>query len=113
MGVLGQLAFEFLDVIKTIIFATPYLAAYVLLILLALFIWQLISKGVTPKRDFGFLKNVTFGVSSAVSSTTVVSVVLIVTIAFLSGMFTGSKLMPILIIMPGAIVLEMYFTSLH
>ena len=68
MGVLGQLAFELLDVIKTIIFAIPYLAAYVLLILLALFIWQLISKGVTPKRDFGSLKTVTFGDDTAISS---------------------------------------------
>ena len=39
MGVLGQLALELLDEITTIIFALPYLAAYVLIILLSLFLW--------------------------------------------------------------------------
>ena len=110
MDVFGQLAFELLDVIKTIIFAIPYLAAYVLLILLALFVWQLVSRGITPKRDFGSLKTVTFGDASAVASNSVASVVSIVAIVLLWGAFTGSKLVPSFIHMPGAFEGELTFT---
>jgi len=110
MDVFGQLAFELLDVIKTIIFAIPYLAAYVLLILLALFVWQLVSRGITPKKDFGSLKTVTFGDASSVASNSVASVVSIVAIVLLWGAFTGSKLVPSFIHMPGAFEGELTFT---
>ena len=110
MGVVGQLAFELIDVLKTIIFALPYLAAYVLLILLALLVWQLINKVLTPKKDFGSLKTVTFGDASAVSSNSIASVVSIVAIVLLWGAFTGSKLVPSLIHMPAAFEGELKFT---
>ena len=110
MGVLGQLALELLDVITTIIFALPYLAAYVLIILLSLFLWKLISKGVTPKTDFGSLKTVTFGDASAVSSNSVASVLSIIAIVLLWGVFTGSKLVPSFLHMPGAFEGELTFT---
>ena len=110
MDVFGQLALELLDVIKTIIFAIPYLAAYVLLILLALFVWQLVSKGLTPKRDFGSLKTVTFGDASAVASNSVASIVSIIAIVLLWGAFTGSKLVPSFVHMPGAFEGELTFT---
>ena len=110
MDVFGQLALELLDVIKTIIFAIPYLATYVLLILLALFVWQLVSKGITPKRDFGSLKTVTFGDASAVASNSVASIVSIIAIVLLWGAFTGSKLVPSFVHMPGAFEGELTFT---
>ena len=102
MNIFGELFGELFAVFATLLAAIPYILGYVLLILLCLFTWNLVKRALTPKKDYGSLKTVTFGDESAVSSNTVASVVSILLIFVLWGAFTGSKLLPGFLHMPGA-----------
>ena len=64
-------------------------------------IWSGVKRLLTPKKDYGSLKTVTFGDESAVTSNTAASVVSIVLIFVLWGAFTGSKLLPSFMHAPG------------
>ncbi|MEO1638415.1 MAG: ABC transporter permease subunit [Pseudomonadota bacterium] len=64
-------------------------------------IWRGVARLLTPKRDYGSLKTVTFGDESAVTSNTAASVVSVVLIFVLWGAFTGSKLLPGFMHAPG------------
>ena len=66
MDVLSKLAGELIGVLQTILGALPYILGYIAIILLALFIWNLIKRTLTPKADYSSLKTVTFGAESAV-----------------------------------------------
>ncbi len=109
MSIISQLWGELAAVLAALVGAIPYIIGYVLLILLCAFIWSFIKKSLTPKADYGSLKTVTFGDESAVTSNTVASVVSIVLIFVLWGSFTGSKLMPGFLHMPGAYTGESSF----
>ena len=102
MTLLLELWSELVLVLKTLAYAVPYIAAYVGIVLLTAFIWQAIKRFVTPKHDYGSLKTVTFGDESAVSSNTVASVVSILFIFVMWGSFTGTKLLPGFLHVPGA-----------
>ena len=93
---------ELLNVATTFVMALPYIGGYILLILLSLMVWRLVSKFLQPKNDYTALKTVTFGDESAVRSNFAASVVSIVLVFFLWGTFTGSKLLPSFLHMPGA-----------
>lgn len=110
METLTQLWTELVTVLSTVIRAIPFIAAYIGLILLALAIWQQIKRFLTPKHDFGSLKTVTFGDESAVTSNLVASVVSIVLILLLWASFTGSRLIPSFLHVPGAYVGDARFT---
>ncbi|MEM8537305.1 MAG: ABC transporter permease subunit [Pseudomonadota bacterium] len=64
-------------------------------------IWRGIAQLLTPKRDYGSLKTVTFGDESAVTSNTAASIVSVILIFVLWGSFTGSKLLPGFLHAPG------------
>ncbi|WP_341369093.1 ABC transporter permease subunit [Yoonia sp. BS5-3] len=64
-------------------------------------IWNTIKRFLTPKKDYGSLKTVTFGDESAVTSNTVASIVSVVLIFVFWGAFTGSKLLPGFLHAPG------------
>ena len=102
MRVFADLWAELVAVLAALVGAVPYVLAYVALILACGFIWTFIKKLLTPKKDYGSLKTVTFGDESAVTSNTVASVVSIVLIFLLWGSFTGSKYIPSFLHMPGA-----------
>ncbi len=102
MELVTDLWAEFVDVLFTVLTAIPYLIGYILLILATLLIWRGVRRLMTPKRDFGSLKTVTFGDESAVSSNLAASVVSVVLIFVLWGAFTGSALLPGFLHMPGA-----------
>jgi len=102
MSVLADLWAELVAVLGALVGAVPYVVAYVALILACGFVWSFIKKLVTPKKDYGSLKTVTFGDESAVTSNTVASVASIVLIFLLWGSFTGSKYLPSFLHMPGA-----------
>ena len=110
MNILSQLWEELSTVLGTIVYALPYIAGYIILILLCAFIWSFIKKMLTPKADYGSLKTVTFGDESAVTSNTVASVVSILLIFVLWGSFTGSKYLPSFLHMPGAFAGESSFS---
>ena len=94
----------------TIIWAIPALVVYVGIILLTMFIYGFIKKLLTPKKDYGSLKTVTFGDESAVSSNTVASIVSIVLIYVLWASFTGSAWLPKFLHMSGPYTGESTFT---
>ena len=110
MELLGNLWAELWAVLLTLFKAAPYVIGYVLLILLMMVIWTGIQRLITPKKDYGSLKTVTFGDESAVTSNTVASVVSVVLIFVLWGAFTGSKLLPGFMHAPGPFVGEGEFT---
>lgn len=110
MSLLAELWSELYDVLGTLVGAAPYVAGYIALILLCGFIYSSIRKFLTPKADYGSLKTVTFGDESSVSSNTVASVVSVVLIFVLWAAFTGSKLLPSFMHMPGAFEGESSFT---
>lgn len=107
---IAGLAGELGTVIASLFSALPVIAAYIGLILLAMFVWGLISKAARPKRDFTSLKTVTFGDESAVSSNAAASVISIVLIFLLWGAFTGSKILPSFLHVPGPFLGEATFT---
>lgn len=110
MELLGNLWGELVAVLATLVKAAPYVIGYVLLILLTMVIWSAVRRVLTPKRDYGSLKTVTFGDESAVTSNMAASIVSIVLIFVLWGAFTGSKLLPGFMHAPGPFVGEGTFT---
>jgi len=102
MSIFADLWAELVAVLNALVGAVPYVLAYVALILACGFLWSFIKRMLTPKKDYGSLKTVTFGDESAVTSNTVASVVSIVLIFLLWGSFTGSKYIPSFLHMPGA-----------
>lgn len=101
---------ELLTVLNTIKWAVPALVAYVAIILLMMVLWGFIKKLLTPKKDYGSLKTVTFGDESAVSSNTAASVVSIVLIYVFWASFTGSAWVPKFLHVPGPYIGESSFT---
>ncbi len=110
MELLGDLWGELVNVLTTLLNAAPFIIGYVLLILLMMVIWSTIKRFLTPKKDYGSLKTVTFGDESAVTSNMVASVVSVVLIFVLWGAFTASKLIPGFLHAPGPFVGDASFT---
>lgn len=110
MNLLSQLGAELGGVMVTLLRALPYIAAYIGVILLCALIWRAVKGFLTPKSDYGSLKTVTFGDESAVTSNTVASVVSVVLIFVIWATFTGSKLLPSFLHVPGAFTGEGQFT---
>ena len=110
MELFSELWAELIAVLSTLVSAAPYIVGYVLLILLMMVIWSGIKRLLTPKKDYGSLKTVTFGDESAVTSNTAASVISIVLIFVLWGAFTGSKLLPGFLHAPGPFVGEGEFS---
>ena len=110
MELIRDLWAELVTVVGTVLTALPWLAGYIALILLTLALWTGIRRLMTPKKDFGSLKTVTFGDESAVNSNFAASVVSIVLIFVLWGAFTGSRLVPGFLHAPGAFTGEGSFT---
>jgi len=110
MSLIAELWGEFLVVLRAVLGAVPYVIGYVLLILLTLAIWKAIARLLTPRRDFTSLKTVTFGDESAVSSNTAASVISVVLIFVLWASFTGSRLVPGFVHMPGPYLGDGNFT---
>ncbi|NCO87158.1 MAG: ABC transporter permease, partial [Rhodobacterales bacterium] len=104
MELIGKLAGELGAVLLTVARAAPYVLGYVLLILATLALWRAVKRLLRPRHDFGSLKTVTFGDESAVTSNLAASVVSVVLIFVLWGMFTGSRLLPAFLHVPGAFV---------
>lgn len=98
---LGDLAAELATVGATILAALPFIAAYIGLIVLTLFLWRGAKRLMTPEHDFRSLKTVTFGDESAVRSSGTASVVSVVLIFVLWAAFTGSALLPSFLHAPG------------
>ncbi|WP_242650552.1 ABC transporter permease subunit [Cognatiyoonia koreensis] len=73
-------------------------------------LWSFIKRVLTPKKDYGSLKTVTFGDESAVTSNTVASIVSIVLIFVLWASFTGSNWLPRFLHVPAPYVGETSFT---
>jgi taurine transport system permease protein len=87
----------------------------ILLIYIAIFVaamlgYKLVSGFLTKKDDFTSLKTVTFGDESAVTSNRAASIISIVAIFLIWGSFTGSKIMPSFLHVPGPFVGETSFT---
>ncbi|SMX27100.1 Putative aliphatic sulfonates transport permease protein SsuC [Pelagimonas phthalicica] len=101
---------EFRDVFITVVQALPYIAAYIGIILLTLMIWRFIKRLLTPKKDYGSLKTVTFGDESAVASNYAASAISILLIFVMWGAFTGSRLVPSFLHAPGPFVGTTSFT---
>ncbi|KPP84130.1 MAG: ABC-type taurine uptake system permease component TauC [Rhodobacteraceae bacterium HLUCCA08] len=110
MELLSDLWSELVQVLGALVGAIPVIVGYVLLILLCMVIWRAVKRGMTPRRDFGSLKTVTFGDESAVNSNFAASVISVVLIFVLWGAFTGSRLLPGFLHVPGAFIGEGSFT---
>ena len=110
MSLMSDLGAELVAVVSTVVGALPYVAGYIAIILGTMFVWSYIKRMLTPKHDYSSLKTVTFGDESAVTSNSVASVVSIVLIFLFWGSFTGSKLLPSFLHMPGAYEGESSFT---
>ncbi|MEO1732242.1 MAG: ABC transporter permease subunit [Pseudomonadota bacterium] len=85
------------------------LLIYIAIFVGAYFVVGFISKQ-TAKQDYTSLKTVTFGDESAVRSDTAASIISIVALFVLWGMFTGSKLLPGFLHMPGPFEGDTSFT---
>ncbi|MEM8979727.1 MAG: ABC transporter permease subunit [Pseudomonadota bacterium] len=101
---------ELVGVSALVLRSLPVIAAYVAVILAFFFIWTFVKKLLTPKSDYGSLKTVTFGDESSVSSNTAASIVSVLLIFLAWGAFTGSKLLPGFLHMPGPFIGEGSFT---
>jgi len=101
---------ELMTVLLGALAALPYLLGYVALIVIASLIWRGIKRLLRPRRDYGSLKTVTFGDESAVASNTVASIVSVVSIFVLWGVFTGSVWVPSFLHMPGPFTGQSAFT---
>lgn len=112
MELLRALWAELVGVLVTLLKVLPYLAGYILLIVVTMLVWRWVKRLLTPKRDYGSLKTVTFGDESTVTSNLVASIVSIALIFLLWGTFTGSKLLPGFLHMPGAFTGEVSFSYL-
>ena len=102
MSIFAQLLSELFNILKAFVMIMPFLVGYVVLIMLTLGVWRIVRRFMTPKKDFGALKTVTFGDESAVTSNSAASVISIVLIFVLWGSFTGSRWVPSVLHMPGA-----------
>ena len=89
--------------------ALPALIAYVLLILLFMAVWRFI-RGKATRQDFTARKTVTFGDESAVRPDRAASVISILVIFLVWGVFTGSKLVPSWLHVPPAFTGDSSFT---
>lgn len=110
MRIIADLWGELVAVLATLLAAAPYVLGYILVILATMFVWTFVKQLLTPKHDYSSLKTVTFGDESAVNSNTVASVISVVLIFVMWGSFTGSKLLPGFLHMPGAYTGESSFT---
>ncbi len=110
MELIGDLWAELVTVFTTVLTALPWIAGYIALILLTLALWSGIKRLMTPRKDYGSLKTVTFGDESAVNSSFAASVISVVLIFVLWGAFTGSRLVPAFLHAPGAFTGEGSFT---
>ena len=107
---ISELFGELIAVFASTLYALPFIAIYIAIILLVMVGWRLVSGMLRPKKDFTSLKTVTFGDESAVKSNGVASVVSIVLIFVFWGAFTGSALLPSFLHMPGPFLGEATFT---
>ena len=110
MELIGKLGEELWTVLLTVARALPYVAGYIVLILATLALWRAVKRFLRPRHDFGSLKTVTFGDESAVTSNFAASVVSVLLIFVLWGVFTGSRLLPGFMHVPGAFTGEGTFT---
>lgn len=85
------------------------LLMYVAIFVAAMFGYKIISARMQPESDYTSLKTVTFGDESAVTPNRAASIISIVTIFLIWGSFTGSKLIPSFLHMPGPFVGETSF----
>ena len=109
MGVIAALWGEFMTVLSAVGTALPYILGYIVLILLLMLVWSGVQRLLRPRHDYGSLKTVTFGDESAVASNSVASVISVVLIFVLWGAFTGSRLLPGILHMPGPFAGEATF----
>ncbi|MGD1880801.1 MAG: ABC transporter permease [Paracoccaceae bacterium] len=108
--IIQDLLSEVAAVFTSLATAVPALALYVGIILLFFVVWSFVRRMLTPKSDYTSLKTVTFGDESTVVSNTAASIISVVFIFALWGAFTGSKLMPGFLHVPGPFVGEGEFT---
>ncbi len=108
--IFADLSGELISLFVSLIKALPYVIGYVVLILLALSLWNVIKKKLSPTQDYTSLKTVTFGDESAVISNKSASVISIVLIFVIWGAFTGSDWLPRFLHAPGPFVGENSFT---
>ena len=85
------------------------LLMYIAIFVVAMFGYKIISARMQPDSDYTSLKTVTFGDESAVTPNRAASIISIVTIFLIWGSFTGSKLIPSFLHMPGPYVGETSF----
>jgi len=71
------------------------LTIYIIIFVLAYFIYKLVAKRLSSKHGYNERKTVTFGDESAVTPNRAASVISVVTLFFIWAAFTGSKLSPI------------------
>jgi taurine transport system permease protein len=109
-NVFAQLGGETLSIIGSLGPALIALGVYVGVIILAQAIWHMARSKVSPGDSFNSLKTVTFGDESTVVSNTTASIVSILLIFVLWGAFTGSKLLPSFLHVPGPYTGESNFT---
>ena len=100
-ALISSLAEELAIMLRGSLWALLYIGCYVALILGFLLIWTFVKRMLTPKSDYSSLKTVTFGDESAVRSNSVASVVSVVMIFVLWGMFTASNWLPSFLHLPG------------
>lgn len=85
------------------------LLMYIAIFVVAMFAYKIISARMQPDSDYTSLKTVTFGDESAVTPNRAASIISIITIFLIWGSFTGSKLIPSFLHMPGPFVGETSF----
>ncbi len=109
-SVFYDLAMETVAILLSVGSVLIYLFGYIAIILVSLFIWRLVRKSVSLGKNFNSLKTVTFGDESTVVSNTTASIVSVLLIFVLWGSFTGSKLLPSFLHVPGPYIGSGEFT---
>lgn len=109
-NVFAQLGGETLSIIASLGPALMALGIYIAVIIATQAIWHMARTKVVPGDSFNSLKTVTFGDESTVVSNTSASIVSILLIFVLWGAFTGSKLLPGFLHVPGPFMGEQNFT---
>jgi taurine transport system permease protein len=100
-SVFTELAHETINIVLSIAKVLPFLAALIVIILACQAIWHMVRKGVSIGDSYNSLKTVTFGDESTVVSNKSASVISVLLIFVLWGSFTGSKLLPEFLHVPG------------
>ena len=100
-SVFTELAHETINIVLSIAKVLPFLAALIVIILACQAIWHMVRKGVSVGDSYNSLKTVTFGDESTVVSNKSASVISVLLIFVLWGSFTGSKLLPEFLHVPG------------